>query len=191
MRIGARLASRRLRRPVTRTRAPHLPSSAAFTYRSARSGALSAGLALAVAVEAAVLHLWLAPRHPAIAWALTALSALTLAYLALEYRAWGRGAVHLAPDRLALRVPGRAEAAVPLAALTGAAAATWRDVPDGPDGAYLNATGPAEPNVLLTFAAPVPVRVAGGLVTRRVARLGLHLDEPEAFVRALTVPSTR
>jgi hypothetical protein len=158
---------------------------AAFTYRSARSGALSAGLALAVCVESVVLHLWLAARYPTLAWTLTALSVLTLAYLAIEYRAWGRDAVQLTREGLALRVPGRAAARVPFTALVSAAAATWRELPDAPDAGYLNVTSPAEPNVLLTFAAPVPVRVAGGLVTRRVARLGLHLDEPEAFLQAL------
>jgi hypothetical protein len=163
-----------------------VPSTAAFTYRSARSGALTAGLALAVAVEAVVLHLWLAARHPHLAWALTTLSVLTLGYLALEFRAWGRGAVRVTPERIELRIRGRATAAVPRDAVAAVSAATWRELPDGPDAAYLNATGPAEPNVLLAFVAPLPVRVAGGLVTRRVARLGLRLDDPDGFVRAVT-----
>jgi hypothetical protein len=162
--------------------------TATFTYRSARSGALSAGLALAVAVEAVVLHLWLAPSRPTLAWALTTLSVLTLVYLAVEFRAWGRGAVRVSPACVELRVSGRADAMVPRASVAGASTATWRDVPDGPDAAYLNVTGPAEPNVLLTFAAPVPVRVAGGLVTRRVARVGLRLDDPDGFVHAVTSP---
>lgn len=162
-----------------------MSSVAVFTYRSARSGALTAGLALAVAVETVVLHLWLASRHPGLAWALTALSALTLACLALEFRAWGRGAVRATPERLDLRIRGRVAAEVPRAAVAAVTAATWRDVPDGPDAAYLNATSPAEPNVLLTFVAPVPVRVAGGLVRRHVLRMGLRLDDPDGFVRAV------
>jgi hypothetical protein len=165
-----------------------VPPTAAFTYRSARSGALTAGLALAVAVEAVVLHLWLAQSRPTLAWVLTALSALTLAYLAVEFRAWGRGAVRVTPERLELRIRGRADAVVPRAGVAGVSAATWRDVPDGPDAAYLNVTGPAEPNVLLTFVAPVPVRVAGGLLTRHVARVGLRLDDPHGFVQAVRVP---
>jgi hypothetical protein len=160
-------------------------ADATFTYGRARSGALTAGLALAVAVEAVVLHLWLASRRPTLAWWLTGLSALTLLYLAFEFRAWGRGAVRVTRDRLELRVIGRMAADVPRAAVVRVAVATWRDLPDGADAAYLNATGPAEPNVLLTFAAPMAVRVAGGLVTRRVTRLGLCLDDPQAFARAV------
>jgi hypothetical protein len=159
---------------------------ASFTYRGARSGALAAGLALAVTVETIVLHLWLAPRRPLLAWTLTALSALTLVWLALEFRAWGRRAVHVTPEHLDLRIGGRAAAEVPRAAVAHAQPATWRDVPDRPDATYLNLTGPAEPNVLLTFAAPVPVRVAGGIVTRRVTRVGLRLDDPDGFLRAVS-----
>ena len=177
------------RRPATRLPASPLSAAATFTYRSARSGALTAGLALAVVVEAGVLHLWLAPRRPTLAWALTALSVLTLVYLAFEFRAWGRDVVSVTPERLCLRITSRVAAEVPRAAVAGVVAATWRDLPDGPDAAYFNATGPAEPNVLLTFAAPVTVRVAGGLVTRRVARLGLRLDDPDAFVRAVGTTS--
>lgn len=157
-----------------------------FTYRTARSGALSAGLALAVVVETLVVHLWLAPRHPAWAWTLTALGVLTLAYLAVEYRAWGRGAIRVTADALELTIARRAVAVVPREAVAGAVLATWRMLPDAPDAAYLNATAPAEPNVLVTFTAPVPVRVAGGLVRRRVERLGLRVDDPAGFVRALS-----
>ena len=161
----------------------------AFGYRSARSGALTAGMALAVAAEALVLHLWLGARHPGWAWTLTALSAATLAYLALEYRAWGSGAVHVTPDALDLRIVGRATLHVPRTTVAGAVIATWRALPDGPDAGYLNATGPAEPNVVLTFTAPVPVRIAAGLVTRRVQRLGLHVDDPRGLVAALAPPA--
>lgn len=157
----------------------------AFTYRSARSGALTVGLSMAIVVETVVLHLWLAPRHRTLAWVLTALSAFTIGLLARSYHAWGRGAVQVTPERLALRVPGRAEAEVSRAVLARATGATWRDVPDRHDGAYINMMGPAEPNVLLVFSTPVGVRVAGGLVTRRVARLGLHLDDPGGFLRAV------
>ena len=163
--------------------------AATFTYRSARSGALTAGLALAIVVESVVLHLWLAPRHPRLAWVLTGLGAITLVYLALEFRAWGRGTVRVTAEWVALRVPGRAATDIPRAVIAEALAATWRDVPDAPDAAYLNVTSPAEPNVLLTLATPVLVRVAGGLRTRRVERLGLRLDDPAAFVQALATAS--
>jgi len=49
---------------------------------------------------------------------------------------------------------------------------------------YLNLMKPATPNVLLTFTLPVTVRLRGGL-QRSARRLGLCLDEPDAFIRAV------
>lgn len=165
-----------------------MPSEASFTYRTARSGALSAGLGLAVGIEALVLHLWLAPRHPAWAWTLTALSILTLVHLAAEYRAWGRGAIRVSADIVEITISRRTSARVPRSAVSRAALATWRALPDSPDAAYVNAMAPAEPNVLVEFHTPVSVRLAGGLVTRQVVRLGLHVDDPTAFVQAVSIP---
>jgi hypothetical protein len=51
-----------------------------FTYRGARSGSLLGGLALAISVETVALHLWLASRHPAFAWAMTIGSIATLVW---------------------------------------------------------------------------------------------------------------
>jgi hypothetical protein len=149
-----------------------------FTYRGARSGAVTAGFALAIVVETIALHLWLVARHPALAWALTLLSVAALLWLPLQYRAMGRGAVVLGPAELDVRIGSRVRVQVPLAAIAGAEVATWRSRPDKPDPAYLDATAPAEPNVLLTFTELVPARLAGGLLIRRIRRLGLHLDEP-------------
>ena len=165
----------------------HAPP-AEFTYRSARAGAMTAGFALAVAVETLAVHLWLAARHPVWAWGLTALGAASLAYLAAEYRAAGRGAVRLRADAVVLRLGGRVAADLPRGELAEARPFTWRDAPDGPDPRYLNAMAPADPNVLLSFARPVPVRLAWGLVRRRVERVGLRLDDPAAFVGALRPP---
>src|SRR4051794_32839612 len=82
-------------------------SMIAFTYRSARSGSLVAGLGIAIAVEMVVLHLWLVARHPVLAWALTLTSLATLVWLAADYHALGRGAVRLDDDALDLRVGRR------------------------------------------------------------------------------------
>jgi hypothetical protein len=161
---------------------------AEFTYRSARAGAVTAGLALALAIETLVVHLWLAPRHPAWAWGLTALGIASLAYLAAEYRAVGRGTVHVRADAIVLRLAGRVTADLPRGALAEVRSFTWRDAPDGADARYLNAMAPAEPNVLLSFAHPVPVRLAWGLMRRRVERVALRLDDPAAFVNALHPP---
>ena len=160
-----------------------------FTYRSARSGSLVAGLGLVVAIETVVLHLWLAARHPWAAWALTVASVGTIAWLAADYRALGSGAVRLDGESIDLRVGRRFALGLPRTALLTVVRPTWRDLPAAgtPDaGDYLNLTKPATPNVLLTLSAPTTVRLPGGLA-RRARRLGLHLDDPEAFVAALAV----
>jgi hypothetical protein len=69
-----------------------------FTYRSARSGSLVVGLGLAIAVEAAVLHLWLRPTHPVLAWSATLSSLSVVAWLWADYRALGRGAIRVGFD---------------------------------------------------------------------------------------------
>lgn len=160
----------------------------AFTFRSARTGAVTAGLALAVAVETAVVHLWLATRSPAWAWSLTSLGVLSIAYLAGEYRALGRGVVRVEPTAVRFGVAGRVGAELPRAALREARPFTWRDVPEGDAPDYLNAMAPAEPNVLLTFASPVTVRLAWGLHRRRVERVALRVDDPSAFLAILRQP---
>lgn len=158
-----------------------------FTYRSARSGSLLAGLGLAVLVEMTVLHLWLVGRHPVLAWTLTASSLLALLWLAADYRAVGRGAVRLGADVLDLQVGRRFAVRLSPAAVVTAVRPGWRDLPAAGTPAaagYLNLMKPVSPNVLLTLAAPVEIRLPGGL-RRSVQRLGLHLDEPEAFLALL------
>src|SRR4051794_14872178 len=121
----------------------------AFTYRAARSGALVAGFALVIGVETLVLHLWLMTRHPVFAWVLTSASVATIAWLVADYRALGRGAVHIAGSTLELRIGRRISASVPLATIAAVTRPTWRDVPaPGTPAAegYVNLMRPASPN---------------------------------------------
>jgi hypothetical protein len=124
--------------------------AAVFSQGRGRSAATTWGLALVVAVEAAVVHVWLAPSHAAAAWGLTALSAYSLLWLAGHHRAVALRPVVLEGDTLALRAGLRLTARVPLAAVAAAEAVTWRTVPRRRAG-YLDAAQPAEPNVVLTF----------------------------------------
>jgi hypothetical protein len=78
-----------------------------FTYRSARSGSMLAGIGIALLAETLVLHLWIVGRHPLLAWSMTAISVATLAWLAAEYVAMGRGALRLDDESLALDVGRR------------------------------------------------------------------------------------
>jgi hypothetical protein len=176
-------------RAARRDRAPGLPRhmSEEFTYRSARSGSLVAGLGLAIAVEMVALHLWLAARHPVFAWLLTASSLAALLWLVADYRALGRGAVRLDDHALELSVGWRFALRLAPDDVATAVRPGWRDLPQAGTPAaagYQNLMKPATPNVLLTLVAPTIARLPGGL-RRPVQRLGLHLDEPDRFLTAL------
>ena len=160
---------------------------AEFGCRSARSGSLTLGLALAVAVETVVLHLWLHARHPVTAWALTCLSVATIAWLAADYRSMGRSAVMVDGDRLDIRVGRRARAVIPVEAIADVLRPTWKDLPQAGAAAareYRNLTKPADPNVLIVLREAAPLLLAQ-LVRLPVRRIGLHLDDPDAFTAAI------
>jgi hypothetical protein len=179
---------------VTSTiRSPSAVGVRAFTYRGARSGSLVVGLGAAIVVETVALHALLAARHhPLLAWALTMASVSGLAWLVSDYHAMGRGAVRVGEDgAMMLRVGRRFAIALPAGAVAAASRPSWRELPAAGTPAardYLNLTKPATPNVLLTLAAPTPIRLPGG-ITRSARRLGLHLDEPAAFVDAVVPPT--
>jgi hypothetical protein len=162
-----------------------MTDTVAFSFRAARSGALTAGLALAIVVETIALHAFLQARHPVWAWSMTVLSAITLIYLAVEFRAWGTARLQVTPSAIHLRVPGRATATVARGNVRNAIQSTWRDVPARDTPKYLNLMAPAEPNVLLELHAEVSVRLRGGILYRPMTRLGLHVDEPAQFLAAL------
>ena len=154
----------------------------AFTYRGARSPSLLAAVAAVLLIETVVLHLLLADRHPLLAWVLTVGSALTLVWLAADHHAMGTGHVRVGPAGIDVRIGRRVRFTVPRASIARAVTPTWRDIPEVPD-AYLDATRPADPNVLLELHEPVTVRLFG--VPRRVRLIALHLDEPARFLAAL------
>lgn len=162
-----------------------------FTYASARSGSVVAGIGIALVVETVALHLWLHPRHPVLAWGLTAASVGTLAWLVADYVAMGRGAVRVDADAVRMVIGRRVDATVERQAIESVVRPGWKDIPESGTPAaadYLNLTKPAEPNVLITLVAPARVLLPGG-ISRRVRRLGLHLDEPDGFVAALNDPA--
>jgi hypothetical protein len=146
---------------------------------------MAAGFGIAILVETVVLHLWLGARHPAWTWSLTVVSVASLVWLVVEYRATRDAAVTLDSEIFDLVVGHRFVLRVPRTQVVAAIPATWRDVPDKTMPEYLNATAPAQPNVLMTFSSPARVRLLGGLAKRSVTRLGLCLDEPARFIEAV------
>jgi len=162
-------------------------SATAFTYRSARSGSLFAGLGIALLVETVVLHLWIVGRHPLLAWLLTAGSFGTLAWLVANYVAMGRGAIRLDEHALAIVVGRHFLLHVPRDRIAAVMHPDWRDIPEGGTPAaadFVSPMKPAAPNVLITLVEPMRARVAGGL-PRTVRRIGLHVDEPQRLIQAL------
>jgi hypothetical protein len=160
--------------------------SPTFTYRSARSGSLTFGVIMVVAIETMVFHLWLSPRFPVATWVMTGTMALSLWWLVADYRAMGTGAIRLHDDALELPIGKRFTAQIMRTDILSADVATWRDLVDMHRDA-VNLTKPAEPNVLLYLREPTSVRLYGR-ISKRVRRVGLHLDEPAAFVQALGQP---
>ena len=158
-----------------------------FSFRSARSGAVSAGMALAVDVEAAVVRLWLHRTHTLWAWSTTTLGLVTFVWLVVQYRAFGTTQLRVSAARVELRVPGHGQLHVPRAQIATATVPTWRELPESGTCGYLNLMAPAEPNVLLALTGPARVPVLGGFVRRSVTHLALRVEDPHSFLQSLTV----
>lgn len=155
----------------------------AFTYRSSRSGAFLGALTMAVLVETVAVHLWLHDRFPRLSWTLVVLSLLSLVWLLADYRARGTRAVLLRREGLELAIGLQRPILLEPEGIARAIAPTWRDLP-ATDAPYLNLTAPAQPNVLIDLDRLVAVPVVVG-IRRKVRQIGLHLDEPDAFLAAL------
>lgn len=158
-----------------------------FSCAGARSGSLVAGVGIALSVETLALHLWLAPRHPLVAWALTLASISTLWWLVSDHRAMADAAVVVEADMVRLQIGRRFAATFPRSAIARAEAVGWRDVPEVAPPQSLNATKPAEPNVRLSLQPAVTVRMFGA-IDRPVLVLGLHMDQPTEFLAHLSAP---
>ncbi len=157
--------------------------SPTFTYRSARSGSLTLGVMLVLTIETGVFHLWLSSRFPMVAWTLTLTTVAMLCWIVADYRAMGSSEICVHPEAIELPIGKRFTTQIQRDDILSADLATWRDLVELSNDS-LNLTKPAEPNVLLHLRAPTAVKLFAG-VSRRVSRIGLHVDEPAAFVRAL------
>lgn len=158
-----------------------------FTYRSARSGGLLAGIILVLVSEGIGIHLWVNSRKPWLAWLLTATTLSAIAWLASDYRALGRGAVTVDDDQVYLDIGRRFSLKLPRTFISSVVTPTWRDLPEPgmPAAAdYINLMKQATPNVLLHLAAPTVIRLPSGR-SRTVRRIAIHLDDPAAFLAAL------
>ncbi len=165
-------------------RPPFLPRNArAFTYHKKRgvAGVLYA-LAAASAVEVAIVDLLVRLHAPRTANTLIALGVVSTVWLIGFARAIQLSPHFLTPDSLSLRFGLRYRADIPRDAI--AAVTSGSGVRTFASSADALRMGRGTPNVVIDFRAPVVVRGAYG--TRRlVARVGLFVDEPAAFARAI------
>ena len=158
-----------------------------FSYRSARSGSITAAIVAVILVESVAVHFAVAARRPALAWVLTLTSLVAVLWLVRDYLALGTGAVRLGDDTLELTIGRRFAIGIPLATIERATTPTFRDLPaagttQGRD--FLNLTKPASPNVLLVLGEPKRVRLTAG-VHRDARRIAFRLDDAPSFLAAL------
>lgn len=136
-----------------------------------------------VAVEGAVLHLWVASRSQVWAWAITAVNVLTLLWLWREYKAGARSLIRVTERDIEIVTGSRLRCELPRVTLARAEPATWRSVPDyAPD--FVNVAKPLEPNVILTFREPVEARLPMG-VRKRLTKIGLRVADAPRLIDVL------
>ena len=162
-----------------------------FPLQGGASASLLVGIGLALVVEGVALHFWIAPRHPAWAWAITGLNAATLVWLWRDYQARTMATLTLGDRDVVITVGNQLRCHVPRSAIASAESATWRSVPD-PHMArdYVNSATPLEPNVMLTFEEPVVARLPFG-IRKRLTRLGVRVGEPERLISEIATASAR
>ncbi|MFG0275174.1 MAG: hypothetical protein ACF8QF_08955 [Phycisphaerales bacterium] len=164
-------------------------SGRGFTlHRRTAATTLMVGLSIAVAVETLALHLFIARWSHGAAWVLTGLSVYAMVWLLGDFRALRARRVTIDGDHLRLRIGLRWEADIPLAAIEHAERATRQLGDPKRDGELVCAVAGAT-SVRIVLREPVTVRAAYA-IQRQAASIVTHLDEPDAFLEALTAART-
>jgi hypothetical protein len=154
------------------------PRNPGFAMRSTGWLLIAGVMGFLVIVETFAAHLALAMWSPVVAWVSTASSAYALLWLLGDAQAIRLYPVAIMGDTLRVTIGVRWRAAIPLSAI--ASVTESRTVPAGAlDLALL------EPTVLVTLRAPVVVQGLLGR-KRRGDRLALTIDDPKAFIAAVT-----
>ena len=155
-----------------------------FSHRNARSTPLLVGFAIIIFLETVGAHLILLRFSLILAIIISLLSLSALVWLIADYLALGRLNTLITDESVVLHIGRRATATIPRNLLLAAISPSWRDLPDAPNRAYLNATKPVDPNILLTFSEPVIGNLPGG-VRRPVRMLALCVDTPDEFLAVI------
>ena len=128
--------------------------------------------------ETVATHLLLALWSPLAAWIATASSAYLLLWVIADTQAIRLYPVRISGTTLHVRLGVRWRAAIPRAQI--ASVTEIRAVPEGALDLAL-----FEPTVLVTLRTPVELRGLLGK-TRRGDRIALTIDDPEAFIAAVS-----
>ena len=157
-----------------------------FSYKSARSGSLVVGILLVLLTEGTAIHLWTYSKNVWIAFALDAMTLITLGWIIAEYVAIGTGRIRVRDDAIELEVGRQFDMTLPRNAVADVARPDWRDLPQKgmPEAAdYLHLMRSATPNVLITLREALPIK-RPLMAPRQIRRIGLHVDDPDGFITA-------
>ncbi|HVZ78957.1 MAG TPA: hypothetical protein VG818_13325 [Gemmatimonadaceae bacterium] len=164
---------------------PHVPPGATpFTChrRSAIVPLLGAVAGIAV-VELFAVHLVVHTFSPAAAWSLTALSAVSVAWIIGFARAVALRPILVFPDRVVARGGLGWLVEIPRDAIASAQAAVRTGPQRGAEG-HVQILGRGQPTVTIGLARPLVARGAWGRA-REVRSVGLTVDRPREFLEAV------
>ena len=154
-----------------------------FTYhRTAAWGAILAAFVVLTVSEGLAVHLFVACWSVRAAWLFSALSAYGLVWLIGDYRAMGRRTIDLDDGVLRIRLGLRWTADVPVERIV--AVDRRPTPPERKTPGYLRVTPIDAPDLLLSLDGPVTVHGPFG-IRRRVERIGLAADDPDALADRL------
>lgn len=161
------------------------PAGRGFTlHRRTAATTLMVGLTIAVAAETLALHIFVSRWSHAGAWVLTGLSVYALVWLLGDFRALRTRRVTIEGGNLRLRVGLRWEADIPLDRIERAERATRQVGEPKRDGELVCAIAGAT-SVRIHLREPVTL-LGAYAIRRQATSIVTHLDEPDAFLEALT-----
>lgn len=153
----------------------------AFTlHRKSGYGGIAFALGLVSVVELAVVHLLLHPWSPAVAWALTALSAYGIVWLLGDTQAIRLRPLRADDDALRVRVGLRWSVDVHWCDIVAVTRVGRTPVADAGRG-MLRATPMGDPRLVVELARPLTATGPYGF-TRQVSRIGLAVDDEVRFL---------
>ena len=160
------------------------PEDVAFSALNARSKPLVVGFSIVIVVESLAVHLLIVQRYPWLAVLLWLTNAFTIWWLVRDYRMVESRPTLLRGDNAFVGIGKRLRGAIPYTMMESVLQPTWQERPGPATAEYVKLSGTGDPNVLIrlrepyTFVGPMGVRKSGRLI-------GLKLDDPDGFVRAV------